>query len=48
MSMRQWSEIDKPPCKDREQWLKELTHIEWWPDEISEGKPWNRLKDYLW
>lgn len=48
MGMQQWSEMEEPPCKDREQWLKELTHIEWWPDEIAEGKPWNRLKNYLW
>lgn len=48
MSIKQWRDIESPPCNNREQWLKELTHIEWWPDEISEGKPWKRLKDYLW
>ena len=48
MSIRNWRDIENPPRKDRNLWLQQLTHIEWWPDEIAEGKPWNRLKSYLW
>ena len=48
MSMKHWGELNDPPHLDRNLWLQQLTHIEWWPEEIAEGKPWNRLKNYLW
>ena len=48
MSMKHWGELNDPPHRDRNLWLQQLTHIEWWPEEIAEGKPWNRLKNYLW
>lgn len=48
MSMKHWGDLNNPPHLDRNLWLQQLTHIEWWPEEIAEGKPWNRLKNYLW
>tara|TARA_B100002019_G_C21245231_1_gene587916 strand:- start:923 stop:1777 length:855 start_codon:yes stop_codon:yes gene_type:complete len=48
MSIKHWGNLTNPPREDRELWLKQLTHIEWWPEEIAKGKPWNRLKNYLW
>lgn len=48
MSIRSWADLTAPPQKDRTQWLKELVHIEWWPDEIAKGIPWQRLKKHLW
>ena len=48
MSMKHWGDLNNPPHLDRNMWLQQLTHIEWWPEEIAEGKPWNRLKNYLW
>jgi hypothetical protein len=48
MSIRSWRDVENPPRLDRNLWLQQLTHIEWWPEEIAQGKPWNRLKNYLW
>lgn len=48
MSMKSLSDIENPPKLDRTQWLSELAHTEWYVDEIAEGKPWNRIKNYLW
>ena len=48
LSCRSWSHIEKPPRVDRTEWCNELAHSEWWVDEIAEGIPWKRLKDYIW
>lgn len=48
LSCRTWSHIENPPRVDRTQWCNEIAHSEWWVDEIAEGKPWNRLKTYIW
>ena len=48
MSIKNWRSIEDPPRLDRSLWSQQLTHIEWWPEEIAEGKPWKRLKNYLW
>lgn len=47
LSIRDWKDIESPPRVDRTDWLDEYVHTEWWPQEISEGIPWNRLRPYL-
>ena len=48
LSVRSWDNIENPPRVDRARWVKELAHTEWWVDEIAEGIPWKRLKNYIW
>lgn len=47
LSIRDWKDIENPPRVDRSEWLDEYVHTEWWPEEISEGIPWKRLRPYL-
>ena len=39
--------FDKGFHLDRTEWLNMLAHTEWTIDEIREGTPWGKLKDYL-
>ena len=32
---------------DRQQWVNKLAFTEWWPDEIEQGTPWQRIKKRL-
>jgi len=41
------SKIETPVKPDRKQWLNNLSYTEWTVDEIREGLPWNRLKNYI-
>lgn len=42
-----FSEIENPPIKDRDQWFLELCHTEWTVEEIAQGIPLKRLNKVL-
>ena len=42
-----YSNIEKPNMPDRQQWANKLAYTEWWPDEIEQGLPWQRIKARL-
>ena len=39
--------INKPNMPDRQIWANKLAYTEWWPDEIENGTPWERIKNRL-
>ena len=40
-------DINNLKTPDRTKWFDMLTHTEWFVDEIAEGTPWKRLKNFL-
>lgn len=39
----EWTELDNPSIRDRDQWLIKLSHTEWTLTEITQGIPISRL-----
>ena len=39
--------INNPNRPGRWAWANKLAYTEWWPDEIAQGKPWQRIKKQL-
>ena len=39
--------INNPKMPDRQSWANKIAYTEWWPDEIAQGKPWQRIKKQL-
>ena len=39
--------INNPERPDRQTWANQLAYTEWWPEEITNGKPWKRIKKQL-
>jgi len=44
---KDFTTIGMPKRPDRTQWLNDIAHTEWTLEEITEGKPLNRLTSYL-
>ncbi len=42
-----YENINSPEMPDRQQWANKLAYTEWWPDEIEQGTPWQRIKKRL-
>ena len=41
------ADINNPKRPDRQRWANSLAYTEWWPIEIAQGKPWERIKKRL-
>ena len=41
------ADINNPKMPDRQNWANKLAYTEWWPIEIAQGKPWERIKKRL-
>ena len=39
--------INNPKMPDRQSWANKIAYTEWWPDEIEQGIPWQRIKKRL-
>ena len=42
-----YQNINNPKMPERQQWANKLAYTEWWPDEIEQGIPWQRIKKRL-
>ena len=42
-----YENINNPKMPERQQWANKLAYTEWWPDEIEQGIPWQRIKKRL-
>jgi len=42
-----YKNINNPKMPERQQWANKLAYTEWWPDEIEQGIPWQRIKKRL-
>lgn len=42
-----YENINNPIMPDRQSWANKLSYTEWFPDEIKQGKPWERIKKRL-
>ena len=41
------ADINTPAMPGRQKWANQLSYTEWFPDEIEQGLPWQRLKKRL-
>ena len=41
------ADINNPKMPDRQHWANKLSYTEWFPDEIANGLPWQRIKRRL-
>jgi hypothetical protein len=44
LAQHDYSQIDKPPFPDREQWAYDIAYAQWSPEEIENGDAWEHLK----
>lgn len=42
-----YESLSKPKMPDRQTWANQLAYTEWFPDEIEQGIPWQRIKKRL-
>jgi len=42
-----YKDIENPVMPDRQNWCNQLSYTEWFPDEIEQGIPWQRIKKRL-
>ena len=38
------SNINNPVMPDRQEWTNKLSYTEWFPEEITQGLPWKKIR----
>lgn len=47
VSIKNFKYLNNPPQPDRQKWFKDIIHTEWFEDEIKQGIPYKRLREFL-